>query len=122
MSRALIPIGRGQFDDLSWLRARRLFDLFKRMQTCAEVGSGLGCECVDVKEVSILITPAKLPMPRSFQRSHMKHNTWARIVTKLPWRIAKMLNEQRRAFCVQFLFSDSDEPITHGPSLAPPTL
>jgi hypothetical protein len=49
---ASMPIGRGQFDYLRWLRARRLFDLFERMQTYAEVGRGLGCECVDVKEVS----------------------------------------------------------------------
>jgi hypothetical protein len=39
--RALIPINKTwPFDDLSWLRARRQFDLFKLMQTYAEIGSG----------------------------------------------------------------------------------
>ena len=108
-----MPIRRGQFDYLRWLRASRLFDLFKAVQTYAKIGGGFRGECVDVKEVSILITPAKLPMAPGFQPRDVKHNSRSRIVTKLPLRIAKMFDEHGSAFCVQFLFFDSDEPITH---------
>ena len=108
-----MPISCGQFDYLRWLRASRLFDLFKAVHTYAKIGGGFGGECVDVREVSILITPAKLPMSPGFQPRDMKHNSRSGIVAKLPWRIAKMLDEQGSAFCAQFLFSDSDEPITH---------
>ena len=108
-----MPIRCGQFDYLRWLRASRLFDLFQAVQTYAKIGSGFGGECVDVKEVSILITPAKLPVSPGFQPGDVKHNSRSRIVTKIPLRLAKMLDEQGSAFCIQFLFSDSDKPITH---------
>ncbi len=117
-----MPIGCGQLDHLCRLRACWLLNLFQRVQTHAKIGSRLGHECVDVVEASVLVSPAKLAVSCRLCNGHIKEDTRSRIIPKLPCSVAKRFEEERGAFTVQFLFLNSDEPITHSPRLARSTL